>query len=357
MADRQHVRGDLLGGPRRPQRSARDTRDDVEDEGRAAVARVMYLRVYDRRMRRTLATLVPVVLAAGSLLVVACSSDDPAGTSSASSSSGGDNDGGSSGTSGASGTSGSSGSSGTSGTSGTSGSSGGSGTLVPGKTTRTIMAAGKSRSVIVVVPTTIATSKLPLVIALHGNGDTNSGFITMTTTLEALAESKGFVLAAPQGITQNVTVGSQTVPNVDWDAYRSAADGNIDLPLLDAIRTDIVGSGSVDTKKLIVFGYPQGGYLSFRYGMDTSATLACAGLIGAANPLGPQLTAAATPKIPVALQIGTADGAIGQARSTKADLEAKAFPLDYHEIAGAGHVPVAGGVTVPLTYCLGQTLP
>ena len=315
----------------------------------------MYLRVYDRRMRRTLATLVPVVLAAGSLLIVACSSRDPAGTSSASSSSSGDNDGRSSGTSGASGASGSS--SGSSGTSGTSGSSGGSGTLVPGKTTRTIMAAGKSRSVIVVVPTTIATSKLPLVIALHGNGDTNSGLITMTTTLEALAESKGFVLAAPQGITQNVTVGSQTVPNVDWDAYRSAADGNIDLPLLDAIRTDIVGSGSVDTKKLIVFGYSQGGYLSFRYGMDTSATLACAGLIGAANPLGPQLTAAATRKIPVALQIGTADGVIGQARSTKADLEAKAFPLDYHEIAGAGHVPVAGGVTVPLTYCLGQTLP
>jgi len=219
------------------------------------------------------------------------------------------------------------------------------------------MAAGKSRSVIVVVPTTIATSKLPLVIGLHGNGDTNSGFISQTTNLEALAESKGFVLAAPQGITQNVTVGAQTVPNVDWDAYRSAADGNIDLPLLDAIRAEMVGSGSVDTKKLIVFGYSQGGYMSFRYGMGTSATLACAGLIGAASPLGPQLTAAATRKIPVALQIGTADGAIGQARNTKADLEAKAFPLDYHEIAGAGHVPVAGGVTVPLTYCLGQTLP
>ena len=307
--------------------------------------------------------MLPLVLAAGSLVVVACSSDDPAGTSGSSSSSGGDADGGSSGTSGASGTSGTSGSSGasgtsgTSGTSGSSGSSGGSGTLVPGKTTRTIMAAGKSRSVIVVVPTTIAASKLPLVIGLHGNGDTNSGFINMTTTLEALAESKGFVLAAPQGITQNITVGTQTVPNVDWDAYRSAADGNIDLPLLDAIRTEIVGSGSVDTKKVIVFGYSQGGYMSFRYGMDTSATLACAGLIGAANPLGPQLTAAATRKIPVALQIGTADGAISQARSTKADLEAKTFPLDYHEVAGAGHVPVAGGVTVPLTYCLGQTLP
>ena len=226
-----------------------------------------------------------------------------------------------------------------------------------GKSTRTFKAANTERSVIVVVPSTIGTGKLPLVIALHGNGDTNANFITGTTTLQALAESKGFVLAAPQGITQDVTVGSQTVPSVDWDPYRSVAGGNIDLPLLDAIRAELVASGSIDTKKLVVLGYSQGGYMSFRYGMDTSATLACAGLIGAANPLGSQLTAAAARKIPVALQIGTNDGAIGQARSTKADLEGKGFPLDYHEIAGAGHVPVAGGVTVPLTYCLAQSLP
>jgi alpha-beta hydrolase superfamily lysophospholipase len=97
--------------------------------------------------------------------------------------------------------------------------------------------------------------------------------------------------------------------------------------------------------------------MSFRYGMDKSAALACTGLIGAANPLGPQLISAAPRKIPVALQIGTNDSAIGQARNTKAALESAGFPLDYHEIQGAGHVPVAGGVTVPLTYCLGQSLP
>ena len=300
-----------------------------------------------------------LVLACGLALVsAACSSDDT--SSIAGSPSGGTSGEGSSGTSGTSGgTSGTSGSSDSSKTSGTSGSSGinPATALKPGKTTITVKAAGKDRAVIVVVPTTIDTAKAPLVIALHGNGDTNSGFITQTTTLGALAESKGFVLAAPQGITQTVMVQGQTVPNVDWDPYRSVAEGNIDLPLLDAIRTQLVASTSIDTKKLVVFGYSQGGYMSFRYGMDTSATLACMGLIGAANPLGPQLTAAAVRKIPVALQIGTLDGAIGQARSTKADLDAKGFPLDYHEIAGAGHVPVAGGVTVPLTYCLGQSLP
>ena len=305
------------------------------------------------------------VLLSGLAVAVACSTSfGCSGESSSpttSSSGGTEDDGGSSGSSGTSGTPGTSGSSGTSGTSGSSGASGTSGdpatALKPGKTTRTIKAAGKDRSVVVVVPSTIGTTKLPLVIALHGNGDTSAGFITVTTTLEALAESKGFVLAAPQGIVQTITVGSQTVNGVSWDPYRTAANGNVDLPLLDAIVTTLSATTSIDAKKLIVFGYSQGGYMSFRYGMDTSATFACAGIIGAANPLGPQLTAAAARKIPVALQIGTNDGAIGQARNTKADLEMKTFPLDYREIQGAGHVPVAGGVTAPLTYCLGQTLP
>ena len=165
------------------------------------------------------------------------------------------------------------------------------------------------------------------------------------------------MLAAPQGITQDISVFGQMVNGVDWDPYRNVADGNIDLPLLDAIFADLGASSSVDATKLVVFGYSQGGYMSFRYGMDTSATMSCTGLIGAADPLGPQLTAAAPRKIPVALQIGTNDGALSQAQATKADLEGKGFPLDYHEIQGAGHVPVAGGVTVPLTYCLGQSKP
>jgi polyhydroxybutyrate depolymerase len=207
-----------------------------------------------------------------------------------------------------------------------------------------------------VVPAAVTAGKLPLVVALHGNGDTSGNFIA-TSTLEALAASKGFVLAAPQGITQDITIQGNLVQGVDWDPYRTAAGGNIDLPLLDALVAQLVASGSIDTKRLVVFGYSQGGYMSFRYGMDTSATLACAAVMAAANPLGPQLTAAAPRKIPVALQIGTNDGALGQAQSTKADLEAKSFPLDYHEIAGAGHVPIPGGVSVPLTYCLGQTLP
>lgn len=284
------------------------------------------------------------------VLVAACSGTDATPSPGAASS--GTTDGSSSSSS--SSASSSSGGSSTSSSSG--GSSGAAGSLAPGKTTRTIRAAGKDRSVLVVAPSAVATKKLPLVIALHGNGDTSQGFVTVTTPLEELAESDAFVLAAPQGVAQTITIGNQTIA-VSWDAYRSAAQGNIDLPLLDAIRSELAATGSIDEKKVFTFGYSQGGYLSFRYGMDAAAEMSCAAVIAAANPLGPQLTAAAARKIPVALQIGTNDGAISQARATKADLEGKQFPLDYREIAGAGHVPFPGDPKLPLAFCLGQTLP
>lgn len=208
-----------------------------------------------------------------------------------------------------------------------------------------------------VVPSAITTKAVPLVIALHGNGDTASNFVA-TRGLQQLAESDGFVVAAPQGITQNITVGGQQVSGVDWDAYRDVAGGNIDLALLDEIRTQLVKpGGQIDPKRVVVFGYSQGGYLGFRYGIDASSKLACAAVVAAASPLGAGYVANATRKIPYAITIGTNDFGIDQARAAKTALESGGFPLQYKEIAGAGHVPFPGTTADPLDYCLGQSLP
>lgn len=231
------------------------------------------------------------------------------------------------------------------------------GDLTPGKTTLTWNVAGQSRSIVLVVPNAITTQAVPLVIALHGNGDSAANFVA-TRGLEQLAQSKGFVVAAPQGIVQNITVGAQTVPNVSWDAYRTLGAGNIDLALLEEIQKQLVKpGGQIDTKRVVVFGYSQGGYLSFRYGIDASAKLACAAVVAAASPLGSGYVANATRKIPYALSIGETDFAISQARSAKAALEAATHPLQYREIAGAGHSPFPGTTAEPLDYCLNQSLP
>jgi polyhydroxybutyrate depolymerase len=227
--------------------------------------------------------------------------------------------------------------------------------LQPGTSTITLTAAGTARSIILHVPA--ATQPLPLVIALHGNGDTNSNFVA-ALNLTSLADSDGFVLAAPQGISQTFTYLGTSFTGIDWDAYRPVAGGNIDEPMLDALRAKLVASGSIDTHHILLFGYSQGGFMSFRYGMDASAALACTVVAAASNPLpGSPLVSTAARKIPVAMQIGTNDSGLSGAQSTHTELTTNGNPVLYNEIAGAGHVPFPGDPTVPLDWCRGQTLP
>ncbi len=230
-------------------------------------------------------------------------------------------------------------------------------TLAPGDRTLMLTVAGKMRSVLVHSPPSVGTAPLPLMIALHGNGDTAGNFVA-ANGLAALADQKGFVLAAPQGISQSFMFMGTPLNNISWDAYRSPAQGNIDLPLLDEIRAQLLASGAIAPKKIFVLGYSQGGYLSFHYGMVTAAQLSCAAVIAAANPLpGSQLVPGAARKIPVTLQIGSNDGAVTQARATRDELMNAGFPVSYMEIAGAGHVPFPGMPSVPIDYCRMQTLP
>lgn len=235
----------------------------------------------------------------------------------------------------------------------------GSGSLTPGDSTLTIHAGGQDRSVLLHVPSGVVGHELPLVIALHGDGDTSANFVTGTTTLKSKSDADDFVLAAPQGITRNVVVGSQTVPNVDWDPYNDPPN-NIDLALLDALKSQLVGTGSIDTKNVLVYGYSQGGFMSFRYAIAASDQLSCAAVLAAGDPYGggrSGFVASAARKIPFSIQIGTADSLLSTAQAAKTELMANGNPLDYHEISGAGHVPVPGDFTVPLDYCRGQSLP
>lgn len=242
------------------------------------------------------------------------------------------------------------------------------GTLKPGTSTLTLQVAGRSRSVYLNVPAAVANGPAPLVIALHGDGDTSRNFVT-ATGLVTDSNQEGFVLAAPQGITRSVAIHEggqviQTIPNIDWDPYNSiqsngaitSAD-NIDVPLLDAIRKRLVASGSIQVKHIIVYGYSQGGYLSFRYGMSDAADIACAAVLAAAHPLpGTQLIEQASRKTPVFIQIGTNDSAYSNAQSTVQELKNNGNPVQFNVIQGAGHVPPPGNPKTPLDYCLKQSL-
>ncbi len=230
-------------------------------------------------------------------------------------------------------------------------------TLKAGDSVLTLTVGGAARTVYVHVPPQVGTKALPLVFALHGNGDTAQNF-WITSRLKSFADSDGFVLIAPEGIMRTIAYLGNTIPNVAWDGYQSTAEGNIDLALFAKLRTDLLATGAIDAKRVSVYGYSQGGYASFRYAMEAAGDLSCAAVIAAANPFGGtgRLNLFAR-KIPVALQIGSADAAAANARATRDGLTGAGHPVQYNEIAGAGHVPLPGDAKAPLTYCLGMTLP
>jgi polyhydroxybutyrate depolymerase len=243
------------------------------------------------------------------------------------------------------------------------------GNLQPGTSTLMIQAAGLSRTVYLHVPQAVTGGQVPLVLALHGDGDTAQNFVT-ATGLVADADAEGFVLAAPQGMTRDVDVHEagmvvQTIPQIDWDPYNAIqADGsftsqyNDDMPLLDMLRQQLVASGSIDVHKIIVYGYSQGGYMSFRYGMSDAADIGCAAVIAAAHPApGTRLVETAARKVPVVLQIGTADPAYGNAQQTAQELMTNGNLVQLNTIQAAGHVPVPGDPKVPLDWCLQHALP
>jgi polyhydroxybutyrate depolymerase len=209
---------------------------------------------------------------------------------------------------------------------------------------------GTQRSYVLHVPAAAATQKLPLVLALHGNGDQAQNFIQTSF----LTQRTDAIVAAPQGIQRNISVGGSTAPNVAWDAYNTKATGNIDLTFLDKVRQDLVASGSVDTAKVSVFGYSQGGYLSYRYALHAADALSCAAVVAAADPSG--VPGAFARKIPFVLQIGSMDYAIAQARATKTKLEGLGHELQYNEIQGAGHSPFPGDKKTPVNFCLSKSL-
>jgi polyhydroxybutyrate depolymerase len=191
---------------------------------------------------------------------------------------------------------------------------------------------------------------LPLIIALHGNGDQATNFI-QTSQLIARTDA---VVVAPQGIARPVSFMGTSVGTVSWDPYNSVATGNIDLPLLEKLRTDLLASGSIDANKVSVFGYSQGGYLSYRYAAEFSSNLSCAAVVGASESGG-----APTPftrKLPFIFQVGSNDQAAGQARTTANRLKNSGHEVQFNEIAGAGHSPFPGSRTAPADFCLSKQL-
>jgi poly(3-hydroxybutyrate) depolymerase len=235
-------------------------------------------------------------------------------------------------------------------------------TLQPGTTRFSVPVGLSLRSVDVVVPAAVRGPPLPLLIALHGNGDSPTNFL-QTTGLGSLEED--VIVAAPAGIVRDIQFAGTTIPGVSWDAYHELAD-NEDLQLLGVLVLQLVDTGDVDPRRIHVLGYSQGGFLAFRHAIDRADVVASAVVISAGDPLndGARILRAVR-DVPFRLRCGQQDPLLSVAQSTTNNLVAGGADAALTVVPGAGHVPLpiaagettAGVVADLVRFQLGNTLP
>jgi len=229
--------------------------------------------------------------------------------------------------------------------------------LPPGVRAFSVDVAGTPRTMQVVVPPTINGPPLPLIIALHGNGDTGLAFVTALSLLE-VANAENVVFAVPDGFVRDIDVDGFAVTDVSWDPYTANAT-NIDIAFIDALIARLAATTEIDARSIHVFGYSQGGFMAFRYALESSTTVGSAVIVSAGDPFRDNhLVDNAVRNLPFKLRVGAADDfAVPLTTSANAALLAGGHESSVTSVPGAGHVPfpiAAGETTVTVVRGLVQ---
>jgi len=102
------------------------------------------------------------------------------------------------------------------------------------------------------VPASYDPKKLtPLVVALHGAGDTAQNYLSVIW--QGNADADGFIVIAPEGTS---VLGS----GYTWDST--------DEPLILAAAADVYNCYAIDSKKEIMHGFSAGGIMAYLIGLD-----------------------------------------------------------------------------------------
>lgn len=164
----------------------------------------------------------------------------------------------------------------------------------------------------------------PLVVALHGCGDTALNFATYAAVPPSLRATQSYIALA---------VGGR-----EGACWTTPQDG----PIVTAAIAHLRGCIWAHQKKIVIAGYSSGGELAYALGLANAASYAGllienSGLsqaVGAANV--DAVLAAAAWKINVAQSARTGDATfpIGITHADRDKMIAAGFPLQYRELAG-----------------------
>jgi polyhydroxybutyrate depolymerase len=144
-----------------------------------------------------------------------------------------------------------------------------------GSTTLNLTIGGRARVVIVHVPTGYSgTSRVPLVLNLHGSGSTASEQEAFSG-MDATSDQYGFVVAYPQGLIGDGAGFDWNIPGVPLIGGSHPPPGSADDV---SFLTDLVGQLAsrycIDTSRVYATGVSGGGRMSSQLACDASSTFA-----------------------------------------------------------------------------------
>jgi len=178
---------------------------------------------------------------------------------------------------------------------------------------------------------------LPLVLALHGYGNSNTG-LDAEFELTRLAERRGFLLVMPNGLPD-------ARGNRAWNPDDETKPP-FDREYLRALLKDAKVKYAVDPSRVFVFGYSQGAHMAHRLGCDSSDVVTA--LVSVAGQVATGMTECVPVEKVSVLQVhGTADQAIGYSGDLTEPIDPR-IPSAHQTIAVWGRVDGCGAL-VPST--------
>jgi len=145
------------------------------------------------------------------------------------------------------------------------------------------MVDGRERTYRLYVPASLppGSAPAPLFIGLHGGGGWGDQFAS-TSGVEGLAESNGFIVVHPDGVT--LAGGQGGVWNGGICCARAVRENVDDVAFIDALITRLATELGVDPRRTYAFGHSNGAIMSFRLACELSDRIvgigAVAGLLG-----------------------------------------------------------------------------
>lgn len=146
---------------------------------------------------------------------------------------------------------------------------------------------GRLRSYLLHVPAGLPPGRRPLVVALHGGGE-SAGRFAAVTRLDRHADRDGWVVAYPQGTGDPVDGEPGRQRRRSWNAGRCCGparrDGVDDVGFLGALLDDVDavlrsgGGRAVDPDRTFLVGHSNGGMLAFRAALELTGRIAAVGV-------------------------------------------------------------------------------